>query len=145
MRSRGALYSLGLVMLVAASAGGQGVAGTWRVTFDSDVRQDGETFTVTKRGTGQMVLEQRGDSIHGTFKPDGIPDGPRAISGTWDGKVLKLTTGTVRRTVNVNGKPTEMPTRTDWMGGVDVGALRGTMFIQLGDRPAPPRKWEATR
>ena len=145
MRSRGALFSLGLVMLVAASAGGQGVAGTWRVTFDSDVRQDGETFTVTKRGTGQLVLEQRGDSVLGTFKPDGTPDGPRRVSGTWDGKVLKLTTGTVRRTVNVNGKPTEMATRTDWMGGVDGSGLRGTMFIQLADRPAPPRKWEATR
>ena len=145
MRSRSALCSLGFVLLVAAPAYGQAMAGTWRVTFDSDVRRDGESFTVTKRGTGRMVLEQRGDSIHGTFKPDGVPDGPRAISGTWDGKVLKLTTGTVRRTVNVNGKPTEMAMRTDWMGGVDGGGLGGTMFIQLGDRPAPPRKREATR
>jgi hypothetical protein len=91
------------------------------------------------------VLEQRGDSVFGSFKSDGAPDEPRRLSGTFDGKTLKLTTGTARSTVRVNGKPTEMTMRTDWMGGVVATGLQGTMFIQFGDRPPPARKWEATR
>ncbi|HUQ83889.1 MAG TPA: hypothetical protein VM076_22255 [Gemmatimonadaceae bacterium] len=120
------------------------VAGTWQVTFDSDLRRDGEKVTVTKRSKGELTLQQRGDSVFGTFKTDGL-DSARPLAGTFDGKTLKLTTGANRTTIRMNGKPVEMVVRTDWMGALDAAGMRGTMFIQMGERPAPPRKWEATR
>ena len=145
MRLISVLLVAGMIAYADSHATAQGVAGTWRVTYDSDIRRDGEEITVNKRGKGVLTLEQRGDSVFGSLKGEASPETPRPLSGTFDGKTLKLTTGAVRGRVNINGKATDMPMRTDWMGAVDGTGLRGTMFVQIGDRPAPPRKWEAVR
>jgi hypothetical protein len=145
MRAFAALVALGTLAGVAPSVGGQDVTGTWTVTWDSDINTSGDVVTVKKRSTGRLVLEQRGDSVFGRFQPDGMPDPNRPLRGTFDGKVIKLTTGSLRRTVTMNGTPTEMMTRTDWMGAFDGTFFKGTIFVQVGDRPAPPRKWEAVR
>jgi hypothetical protein len=145
MRSYLLLAALGTLAGAAPPAGAQSVAGTWTVTYDSDINTSGDVVTVKKRSTGRLALEQRGDSVFGRFKPEGMPDPERALSGTFDGRVLKLTTGLLRRTIRINGQPTEMMTRTDWMGAVEGASMRGTMMIQMGDRPAPPRRWEAVR
>lgn len=122
----------------------QQVGGTWAVTYDSDIRQDGEKITVNKRSKGKLTLEQRGDSVFGTFKSDDGPEATaRPLTGTLKGKTLTLTSGTVRRNVTINGAPTAMSTRTDWMGVLEAAGIRGTLLIQLGDRPAAPRRWEA--
>ena len=144
MRFQPLVVALGLVVGSTPCLVAQGPSRTWTVTYDSDVTLDGDSVIVKKRSTGRLVLEQRGDSIFGRFSVPGGPEpGERALSGTYDGKVLKLTTGSARRTIRINGEPTEMMTRTDWMGAVNGGSMRGTMFIQVGDRPAPPRRWEA--
>ena len=132
------------VATFATSANAQQLTGTWVVTYDSDIRTDGEKVTVNSRATGRLTLEQKGDSVFGSFKGDGGPNAAgRPLSGTLKGKALSLTTGPVRTTVNINGKATEMNTRTDWIGVVEPTGIRGTMFVQIGERPAPPRKWEA--
>lgn len=140
-----ALLSVVAFIATGVPASAQGIAGTWKVTYDSDIRTDGDAITVNKRAKAELVLQMRGDSVFGTFKGDGPDNEARTLSGTFDGKALKLTSGTRRGTVRINGKPTDLPMRTDWMGALDAGGLRGTMFIQIGDRPAPPRTWEATR
>lgn len=145
MRSHVTVMALGVMLLTASRVRAQGVAGAWTVTYDSDINTSGDVVTVKKRSTGRFVLEQRGDSVFGRFEADGMPDPERPLSGTFDGKVLKLTTGLARRTIRINGQPTEMPMRTDWMGAVTGESIRGTMLIQIGDRPAPPRRWEAVR
>lgn len=132
-----------LAAALARPASAQRVAGSWLVTFDSDISRNGDVVTVKKRGTGRLVLEQRGDSVVGTFAAGGLPEPARSVSGTFNGKTLVLTTGAQRRTIRVNGQPREMLTRTDWMGVVDAAGMRGTMLIQVGDRPAPARQWEA--
>ena len=80
----------------------RGLTGTWHVTFDSDLRRDGESVTVTKRAKGELTLEQRGDSVFGTFKSG--PDAARPLSGTFDGKTLKLTTDERRIPVRMKAK-----------------------------------------
>lgn len=135
--------TLGMASGAVPGAGAQGVAGSWVVTFDSDINTSGDVVTVKKRSTGRLVLEQRGDSVFGRFKADGMPDPERSVHGTFDGKTLELTTGLARRTIRINGQPTEMPMRTDWIGAVSGASIRGTMLIQIGDRPAPARRWEA--
>ena len=139
-----ALFIVVVFVGVSTRAVAQQLAGTWAVTYDSDIRQDAEKITVNKRATGKLTLEQKGDSVFGTFKPDDDPDATaRPLTGTLKGKTLSLTSGIVRRTVNINGTPTAMATRTDWMGVVEPTGMRGTMLIQMGDRPAPARRWEA--
>ena len=144
MRARFAVMAVATFIGVSTRTMAQQVAGTWLVTYDSDIRQDGEKITVNKRAKGKLTLEQKGDSVFGTFKSDDGPDAnSRPLTGTLNGKTLTLTSGIVRRNVNINGKPTEMATRTDWIGAVESTGIRGTMLIQMGDRPAPPRRWEA--
>ena len=146
MRSYVRVVALGSMLAAASSrVAAQGVAGAWTVTYDSDINTSGDVVVVKKRSKGRIVLEQRGDSVFGRFKADGMPEPERSLSGTFDGKVLELTTGLARRTIRINGQPTEMPMRTDWMGAVTGESIRGTMLIQIGDRPAPPRRWEAVR
>jgi len=134
---------LSVITALGSPASAQKVAGTWAITYDADIRRDGDNFTVNSRRTTRLVLEQRGDSVFGMFGDDKMPEPPRKVSGTFDGKTLKLTTGTSRRTVRINGQATEMDTRTDFMGAVDATGMRGVMLLQVGDRPPPPRKWEA--
>jgi len=143
MRSQPLLLALASIAFLGSTASAQKVAGTWAITYDADIRRDGEDVTVNSRRTTRLVLEQRGDSVFGTFGDDAMPEPPRKVSGTFDGKTLKLTTGTTRRTVRINGQATEMDTRTDIMGAVHATGMRGVMLLQVGDRPAPPRKWEA--
>jgi hypothetical protein len=144
MWTRVSFIAVAIIVGVSTRTMAQQVAGTWAVTYDSDIRQDGEKITVTKRSQGKLTLEQKGDSVFGTFKPDGGPDASaRSLTGTLKGKTLSLTTGTVRRNVNINGTATAMSTRTDWIGAVEATEIRGTMLIQMGDRQTAPRRWEA--
>ena len=144
MWSRASFIAVAIVLGVSTRTMAQQVSGTWAVTYDSDIRQDGEKITVNKRAKGKLTLEQKGDSVFGTFKPDDGPDATaRPLTGTLKGKTLSLTSGIVRRNVNINGTPTAMSTRTDWMGVVQATGIRGTMLMQMGERPAPPRRWEA--
>ena len=78
--------------------------------------------------------------MFGTFGDDKMPEPPRKVTGTFDGKTLKLTTGTSRRAVRINGQPAEMAMRTDFMGALDGSGMRGVMLVQVGDHPAPARK-----
>ena len=144
MSARALLIAVVTVAVASTRAMAQQVAGTWAVTYDSDIRQEGEKITVNKRAKGKLTLEQKGDSVFGTFKPDDGPDATaRPLTGTLKGTTLSLTSGIVRRNVNINGTPTAMSTRTDWIGAVEATGIRGTMLIQMGDRPAAPRRWEA--
>lgn len=143
--SRTIVAALALGIGLAAPLSAQGVAGSWRVTYDADITGRGDAITVKRRATGRLVLEQRGDSVFGRFTLDGGPDRSPVLRGTFDGRALTLTTGPARRTVTVNGTATEIVTRTDWMGVLDGAALRGTMFIAISDREPPARRWEATR
>ena len=143
MQPRPITVALGALLALGSTASAQKVAGAWAITYDADIRRDGETFTVLSRRTTRLVLEQRGDSVFGTFGDDKMPEPPRKVTGTFDGKTLKLTTGTSRRTVRINGQPAEMAMRTDFMGALDGSGMRGVMLVQVGDHPAPARKWEA--
>ena len=144
MWARASFIAVVLSLSVSTEPMAQQVAGTWAVTYDSDIRQDGEKITVNKRAKAKLTLEQKGDSVFGTFRPDDGPDTtPRPLTGTLKGKTLTLTSGIVRRSVHINGTPTMVSMRIDWIGVVETTAIRGTMLIQMGDRPAPPRRWEA--
>jgi hypothetical protein len=132
-----------LMLTVAPTALAQGVTGTWSAMFDSDITIQRDTFIVKARGPATLVLTQRGDSVTGTWKSGSSP--ARDVSGTFDGRVLRLTTGRRESEIRVNGEPVKMMTRTDWMATLQGNRLTGTLFIRLGDREPPARRWEADR
>jgi hypothetical protein len=137
-----------IILMLIAVAGApalsaQGVSGTWNATFDSDISMQKDTFVVKARRPAMLVLVQKGDSVTGTWGSAPLPT--TSVRGTFDGRVLQLTTGLRESEVRVDGKPTTMKTRIDWMATVQGSRLTGTMFIRIGEREPPARRWEADR
>jgi hypothetical protein len=102
-----------------------------------------DSVVVKARRPATLVLVQKGDSVTGTWSS--APTSMLPVRGTFDGRVLRLTTGPRESEVRVNGEPKTMTTRTDWMASVQGNRLSGTMFIHLGGREPPARSWEADR
>src|SRR4029079_12823160 len=92
--------------LSATSAHGQSIAGKWSVTWDSDITLDHDTAVVKKRSTTTLEFTLNGDSVTGVW--GGGPDSGTRLHGTFDGKALRVTTGTNEREVKVNGKSVKM-------------------------------------
>jgi hypothetical protein len=129
--------------IAATSAHAQSIAGKWSVTWDSDITMDHDTAVVKKRSTATLELALHGDSVTGVW--GGGPGAGAQLRGTFDGKALRLTTGTNEREVRVNGEPVKMKVRWDITGAVQGAKLAGSLFIYVGDRPPPARRWEAIR
>jgi hypothetical protein len=136
-------HALFVLAVAVTTANAQAVTGTWSATFDSDMTMKKDSFVVKSRGPATLVLTQRGDSVSGTWS-SGL-GGARDVHGTFDGRVLRLTTGLNESEVRINGEPHKMKVRTDWMGTMQGNRLAGTMFIRIGDREPPARRWEADR
>ena len=132
-----------LSVVVAPALAAQGVSGTWNGMFDSDITMQKDSFVVKERRRVMLVLVQKGDSVTGKWGPAPTPTVP--VHGTFDGQVLRLTTGPRETEVRINGEARKMTTRTDWMASVQGNRLSGTMFIHAGGREPPARNWDAER
>ena len=128
---------------IAPALEAQGVSGTWNATFDSDITMQKDSVVVKARRPAVFVLVQKGDSVTGTWGSAPLPTRP--VYGTFDGRVLRLTTGLNESDVRVNGETRKMKVRTDWMASVQGNRLSGTMFIHIGEREPPARRWDAER
>jgi hypothetical protein len=124
-------------------ASAQSVTGRWAVTWDADVRIDHDTAIVRSRKPATLELTQRGDSVVGTWSAG--PDGHTPVRGTFDGRSLKLSSGTVERNGMIDGKPTPMKIRWDIAGSVEAAKISGVLFLYMGVLPPVPRHWEAQR
>ena len=124
-----------------AAAQSAALSGAWAVTFDQAIRTEGtRVVEVQRRGTAELRLEQRGDSITGTWTRDDLGVA-RPLSGNVEGETFSLTSE--RWTVPVDGEPTPV-----WLvlrGALEDGEIGGDLYLHLGDRPAAARKWEAVR
>ena len=67
------------------------------------------------------------------------------LRGTFDGKTVRLSSGTHERAGMRDGQPIKVMVRWDINGALQGSELKGTLFIYLGDRPAPVRRWDAKR
>ena len=129
--------------LTASQARAQSIAGKWSVTWDSDITMDHDTTIVKKRSTTTLDLALKGDSVTGVW--GGGPDQGTQLRGTFDGKTLRMTTGTNERVVKVNGESKKMTVRWDVTGSVQGPKVAGVLLIYVADRTAPARRWEAQR
>src|SRR5689334_19399079 len=104
------LHILVLSLALAASpAFAQSVAGKWSVTWDSDITMDHDTTIVKKRSTTTLELALKGDPVTGVW--GGGPDQGTQLRGTFDGKSLRMTTGTNERVIKINGESVKMMVR----------------------------------
>ena len=133
---------LGVAAATPHSAGAQGIGGKWSIVWDSDITVDHDTAIVKKRSTGTLEFTVKGDSVN-----SGVGRGPGGapLRGTFDGKSLRLTTGTNERVIKRNGEDVKLPVRTDMTGALQGQKLSGTLFIYISDLKAAPRRWEAER
>ena len=131
------------VFLLRGNATAQGISGKWNAMFDADIQIRGDSIVVKSRKPAMLELQQRGDSLFGTWKPSDLE--AVAVRGTYDGKVLRLSTTAQERQIRVNGAPTMVKTQTEMSAKVVGDSLAGTLLIKLGEREPPPRKWEAKR
>ena len=134
--------TLFLMVVAATPVHGQSVAGKWAAMFDSDITTYKDTVVVKARQPARLVLSQHGDSVVGFWvnRMDSVE-----VRGTFDGRTLRMSTGVREREIKVNGQSTRMKVRTDWTASLQGSGLAGTMLINIGDRPAPARRWEATK
>jgi autotransporter translocation and assembly factor TamB len=141
---RAFLIVLGLTLPSLGAAQSSDVTGTWNVTWDSGLRTNGaEVIQVTRRIPSELRLVQRGDSVSGTWVMP-VPIGgsaERVVTGMVRGTELQLESEV--RPMDVNGL--QVPMRFTWTGVLAEGDMRGTMFMQIEGRDAPPRRWEAQR
>lgn len=134
-----------LVLLGSAPAQTPDISGTWKLTYDADMRRVSDTeWKVNRRDTGTLVLQQRGDSVFGSWQARPMPQAT-TLAGTFDGRTLRLASGTREMVGQVDGRAQRMAVRTVLTGSHDGRALRGVMFFHIDDRPAPARRWEAVR
>src|SRR5206468_396498 len=111
------------------------VAGKWSVMWDADIRLDHDTAIVKSRKPATLELTQRGDSVVGTWSSG--PETGTEVRGTFDGRVLQLTSGTNERAGMRDGKPMKMKVRWDIRGALQANKLGGSLFLYLGDLAAP--------
>ncbi len=131
------------VIWASRPASAQSVTGKWAVTWDADIRVDHDTAIVKSRKPATLELTQRGDSVVGTWS--GAPDSHTPVRGTFDGRSLKLSSGTVERNGMIDGKPTPIKIRWDIAGSVEASKISGVLFLYMGTLSPVPRRWEAQR
>jgi len=138
-------FALAVALALAADvlpAGAQanGVAGTWRVTWDSGVRTEGtRVLEVTRRSTATLVLELRGDSLAGTWTMDQEPERHVPVRGVLRGDSLMFVSAPWGMAVGGG----EMPVHITGSGRARDGRLQGTLRLHLPGREPPLRRWEA--
>lgn len=143
MRLSRVALSVAFATSLASSAHAQGIAGKWAVIWDSDISMDHDTVVVKQRRPAMLELVVKGDSVTGKWGT-GIEQGLQ-FRGTFDGRTLRMTTGVNDRVVKRDGESITMKVRWDLTGALQGSKLAGSVFIYIGDRPAPARRWEAQR
>lgn len=148
MRVRTMLLTGGL-MLVAASAQAQSVAGKWTANFPMRVRmENGEPSQAEQQGIALLELEQKGDSVFGTWTVQNTPAQvpPRQLRGTFVAGKLVFQ-AQVEGRVNMNGDERTVKMITTYEATLKGDALDGTMSSKSedGSIESSPMPWSAKK
>jgi len=146
------VLALASLFAVAASPlAGQGVTGRWITEFDRMIRNENGNVATGEKARARMVLEQRGDSVTGTWELLGAPTGvagraaaPRQLRGTISGDKVSLSTSAEARR-NINGEESVVTVTIVYDFTVDGDKLDGTMTTRGPDGQMPARPFSARR
>ena len=156
MKMRCCVLAFASLFAVAASTSpsplaAQGVSGRWITEFDRMIRNENGNVSTGEKARARLVLEQRGDSVTGTWEllgaataPGGRAAAPRQLRGTISGNKVSLSTSTeVRR--NINGEESVLTVTIVYDFTVDGDKLDGTMTTRAPGEEMPARPFSARR
>ena len=137
-----------IALLAAAPLSAQSLNGTWFTEFERQIRnQDGEV-TAGEKAKAKITLQQKGDSVFGTFEivpAAGQPTPPaRQLRGTVKGdKGTIVSEFEARR--NINGEEETVKLVTTYDFTISADKLEGTAKTKTPDLEIPPRPFSAWR
>ena len=117
---------------VASPLAAQGVTGRWITEIERMVRNENGNVSTGDKAKARLVLEQRGDSVIGTWElvdtaasPGGRAAAPRQLRGTISSNKVSLSTQVEARR-NINGEESVQTMTIVYDFTVDGDKLQGT-------------------
>lgn len=134
--------------LAAAPLSAQGLNGTWMTEFERTIRnQDGEV-SAGEKTKATMTLQQKGDSLFGTWQLVAAPNQPappaRPLRGVVKGdKGWLISEFEARR--NINGEEEVVKLSVTYDFTISANKLEGTSRTKAPEMEMPPRPFSAWR
>ena len=149
MRSRTLMMT---VMLLAAAnaASAQTIAGKWTATFPMRVRMENGTPSAEQEGNATVILEQKGDSVFGTWQTENAlaPVKARQLKGIYKAGKLLLEASPVEAQIKTSDSgDSKIMMVTYYEATLSGDALDGNMHSRSedGSIESPRMKWSAKR
>ena len=135
-------------LLAAAPLSAQGIDGTWFTEFERSIRNQDGAVSAGDKTKAKITLQQKGDSVFGTFEvvpSAGQPAAqPRPLRGVVKGgKGTLLSEFEARR--NINGEESVVKLTVVYDFTVAADKLEGTSTTKSPDMDMPPRPFSAWR
>lgn len=147
----GTLAIASLFAVVASPLGAQGVTGRWITEIERMMRNENGNVSTGDKAKARLVLEQRGDSVTGTWEllgaaasAGGRAVAPRQLRGTIAGNKVWLSTQVEARR-NINGEESVQMMTIVYEFTVDGDTLKGTTTAKAPDMELPARPFSAWR
>jgi hypothetical protein len=140
-----ALAIASLFAVAASPLAAQGVTGRWITEFDRMVRNENGNVSTGEKAKARLVLEQRGDSVTGTWQLlDAAASPARQLRGTISGNKASLSTQVEARR-NINGEESVQTMTIVYDFTVDGDKLQGTTTAKASGMEMPARPFHAWR
>jgi hypothetical protein len=141
------LVVLALLVATPLIAQERGITGAWITEFDRMMRNEGGVIATGDRARARLVLQQKGDSVIGTWEtltPGNAQRPPRQLRGTISGDKVTLTSAFEAR-INRNGEESVRTITMVYDLTVNGDKLEGTMTDRSPGADMPARPFVATR
>ena len=139
------------IVILSSNGRAQSLTGTWTAEYPTSVRNVNGQIS-SDVGTAVLVIEQKGDSIFGTWHPQNTPRAsePRAIVGTFKDGKLNFVGAPVQASVrrgDASAPDQPVMMRSYFEAKLEGEALAGMMHSQSEDGTisSPALKWSAKR
>ena len=146
-----ALATGSLFAAVASPLAAQGVTGRWITEIERRVQNENGDVSTGGKTKARLVLEQKGDSVTGTWElldaaasPGGRAATPRQLRGTISGNKVSLSTQVEARR-NINGEESVQTLTLVYDFTVDGDKLQGTTTAKGSNMEMPTRPFTARR
>jgi hypothetical protein len=135
-------------LFAAAPLAAQGINGTWFTEFERSVRNNDGQVSAGEKTKAKITLQQKGDSLFGTFElvpGAGQPTPPvRQLRGAVKGgKGTLVSEFEARR--NINGEESAVKVTVVYDFSIATDKLEGTSTTKTSDMDMPPRPFSAWR
>lgn len=134
--------------IAATPLSAQGINGTWITEFERSIRNNDGQVSAGEKTKAKITLQQKGDSLFGTFEVQAAPGAPAATPRPLRG-IVKGDKGTLlsefeaRR--NINGEEAVVKLSVTYDFTISTDKLEGTSTTKTPDMDMPPRPFSAWR